>query len=149
MEQAIQESSPDIVIHLGDHIDDARRIKAKFSDLTYHMVKGNTDFMTPGDNELLLQFGELKFFMTHGHVYRVKDDLSRLVHRAKEVGVDLALFGHTHNACVIKEHGITFMNPGQLEHHHERRKASYGMVTIEDGSFECNIVYLPGDQYDW
>jgi len=145
MIKVINEFKPNTVIHLGDHIDDARKVKAKFPDTTFHLIKGNSDFISHGDNELLLALGELKIFLTHGHEYYVKEDLSRLSHKAIELKVDLVLFGHTHKACIVDEKGITFMNPGQLEHHYNRRKASYGVVTLAKNNFSCEIIYLPED----
>jgi len=58
---------------------------------------------------------------------------------------DLVLFGHTHGAAIVKEQGITLMNPGQMEFHKERQKASYGLVTIINNEFNCEIINFPGE----
>ncbi|MCL2424782.1 MAG: metallophosphoesterase [Oscillospiraceae bacterium] len=145
MSYVIEKTSPDAVIHLGDCIDDARKIKARFPNITHHMLKGNCDYISYGDDELFISLGELKLFLTHGHGYYVKEDLSRLTLRASELEANLVLFGHTHKACIVEKNGITFMNPGQMEHHFSRRKASYGVVTLSNSDFNCEIIYLAED----
>jgi len=148
MEHAVNQVNPDVIIHLGDNIDDTAKIREKLPDKTFHLVKGNCDTQTKGDAEKLISIGNIKIFLTHGHEYFIKEGLSRLIKRAQELEADLVLFGHTHGAAIVKEQGITLMNPGQMQFHKERQKASYGIVTITDGQFDCEIIYLPSEQYN-
>ena len=148
MEYALEQESPDVIIHLGDNIDDTSKIREKSPDTPFHLIKGNSDVQAAGDSEKLLSIDSVKIFLTHGHAYHVKEDLSRLIKRAIEQEADLVLFGHTHGAAIVKEQGITLMNPGQMQFHKEKQKASYGIVTIADGEFNCKNVYLPSEQYN-
>ena len=43
-----------------------------------------------------MQVGKNKLFVTHGHAYGVKSGLGRLAERAKTLGADVVLYGHTH-----------------------------------------------------
>ena len=148
MEYAVNQVSPDIIVHLSDTIGDAAKIREKVPYMPFHMVKGNGDIQIAGELEKFITIENVKVFLTHGHKYHVKEGLFYLIRRARELGADLVLFGHTHGAAIVKGEGMTLMNPGQMQFHQERRRASYGIVTIDDGRFECEIVYLPGDLYD-
>jgi len=148
MEYAVDRVNPDAIVHLGDNIDDTVRIREKLSDIPFHLIKGNIDTQTKGDVEKLISIENIIIFLTHGHEYQVKEGLSRLIKRAQDLGADLVLFGHTHGAAIVEEQGITLMNPGQMQFHKERQKASYGVVTIKDGKFDCETIYLPIELYN-
>jgi len=148
MEYAVDQVNPDVIIHLGDNVDDTTKIRENLPDTPFHLIKGNSDTQTKSDTKKLISIDEIKIFLTHGHEYHVKEGLSHLIKRATELEADLVLFGHTHGGAIIKEHGITLMNPGQMQFHKERQRASYGVVTITDGKFDCEIVYLPSEMYN-
>ena len=60
-----------------------------------------------------MPIGGVRFYMTHGHIHRVKQVLGLLLRDAREAKVDIALFGHTHVAyCQQEEDGLWVMNPG-------------------------------------
>ena len=148
MKYAVNQTNPDAVIHLGDHISDAIELQKGMPGIPFYMVTGNCDPQSLGKCEMLLTLEGVKILLTHGHEYRVKSSLFSLTERAGELGAGLVLFGHTHGAVIRHEQGITLMNPGQMETHKERQRASYGIVSVTDGKFDCEIVYLPSDMYD-
>ena len=149
MEYAVSQADPDIIVHLGDNIDDITRICEKMPAMIFHMVKGNCDTHSTGETEKILTVENIKILMTHGHEYHVKEGLSLLKKHAVKLEADLVLFGHTHGAAIVKEVNMTLMNPGQMEEHKERKRASYGVVTIVNREIECEIIYLPDDMFDW
>ena len=149
MEYVINQADADIIVHLGDNIDDITRICEKMPEMTFHVVKGNCDTHSTGETEKILTVENIKILMTHGHKYHVKEGLSLLKKHAAEHAADLVLFGHTHGAAIVKEEDMTLMNPGQMEEHKERKRASYGVITIVDREIECEIMYLPDDMFDW
>ena len=143
MRYAARQTSPDAILHLGDHISDAQKLSRQLPNSVIYMVKGNCDFQTKGQDELFLIQGNVKILMTHGHTYGVKRGLADLIERARQLGADLALYGHTHRAALRQENGLWLMCPGQMERHDDGLMASYGVVAIEDGSFVCGIEMLP------
>ena len=143
MRCAADQTNPDAIIHLGDHIGDAQALCQQLPNTVFYMVTGNCDSHAVGKDELFLMIGDVKIFMTHGHRYGVKSSLAALVGRARQLGADLALYGHTHRASVREERGLWLMCPGQMERHDNRFVASYGVVSIEGGNFECGIEMLP------
>jgi len=80
---SLQRNKVDIVLHLGDYASDAKKIEQR-----------------------------KKFFLTHGHNYDVDNGIDKIVEKAKEVGADYALFGHTHVHIRERVDGITVLNPG-------------------------------------
>jgi len=118
-------------------------LRHQFPNIEFHMVEGNCDVEGSGETELLLTFDEVKIFMTHGHEYYVKRGLGPFIRVAHEKGVDLALYGHTHQALVQQPLDLWIMNPGQLARNDRSHVASYGIVTIEKGAFQCELAYLP------
>ena len=140
MQIAADKTKPDAILHLGDCFSDALELQRRLPGVKVYMVKGNNDWQPGGENELLLTLEGVTIYMTHGHHYRVKNGLHTLAERARQKKADLALFGHTHQSLVRQEPGVWLMNPGQMLRH----PVSYGIVTVEDGSFKCEIMRLPG-----
>jgi len=101
----------DTIIHLGDNIEDVEEIE-RFYKGTIINVKGNCDYSNEVQGEINMVLGGKRLFITHGHRYGVKENLSRLRSKAIELGADLVLYGHTHISMVEFEEGIFFVNPG-------------------------------------
>ena len=139
MLHAAEQTAPDAIVHLGDHINDAQKLRQLLPDTAFYMVTGNCDFSAGGEIDLFLTFENVKIFMTHGHMYSVKNGIAALIERARQLNADIALYGHTHHALLRNEYGIWLMCPGQMERHDRYVTSSYGIVNIEGGSFECGI----------
>jgi uncharacterized protein len=101
----------DMAIHLGDNVEDVDIIKSNYKG-TIINVRGNCDFSSFIPVERMEEVENKKIFITHGHRYDVKHSLLKLKYRAKELGADIVLFGHTHISAEIYEDGIWFINPG-------------------------------------
>ncbi|MFL0253066.1 metallophosphoesterase [Clostridium neuense] len=127
----------DVVIHLGDNVEDINEIRNKYSGEIIS-VTGNCDFMTTDPLERIEIIGGKKFFITHGHEYGVKYNLNRLKYRAMEVKADIALFGHTHMPFIANELGILFINPGSVS---LSRKGpnSIAFIGINNGKISASI----------
>ena len=103
----------DVVLHLGDNVSDVEIIKKEIGkDVIF--VKGNCDIERSAKVEQLIELENKKILMTHGHEYGVKSSLLNLNYRAKELGADIALYGHSHIASIEKHDGIWFVNPGSV-----------------------------------
>ena len=101
----------DILIHLGDSINDVDMLSQNFKGKVYSVV-GNCDYEKKGDVENLIEIEGKKFLITHGHKYGVKYGLDRIFYRGMELGVDGVIFGHTHRKVALNEGGIFIINPG-------------------------------------
>lgn len=110
LSQIFEES--DYIIHLGDVSSDMRGVASRYPQKTYRVI-GNCDFSYEKD-EMTLEVEGHRIFFCHGHKYGVKSDLKKLVSRAKELGCDIALYGHTHEKKIEEIDGVLTINPGCL-----------------------------------
>lgn len=104
-------SDSDIIIHLGDNVEDVRDISKYYKGPIIN-VKGNCDYSVSIPCDRIETIDGKKFFITHGHRYDIKYDLSKLKFKAMECKADIVLYGHTHISCINFESGIWFVNPG-------------------------------------
>lgn len=124
--------------HLGDHADDLELLKAHRPDLPkdfFVAVRGNCDEPATGPLEHVIECGDFRFLLVHGHRYEVKIDLLRLYHRGLELEVNGCFFGHTHQPLLLQEGGIWLHNPGSLALPKGGSKRSYSVLEIGDDGF--------------
>src|SRR5574344_1803997 len=70
---------PEVVIWTGDCSSDAEIESYIYSDIKFHIVKGNCDlYDTKFNDEEIIEIEDTKIFLTHGHLYEVKRDMERL-----------------------------------------------------------------------
>ena len=133
LEKVEEIGTPDMIFHLGDYVDDGIKISKELG-VEALIVKGNGDYNVSKFNEdELMEIEGRKFFLTHGHRYNVRYNISNLYYKGKEVGADVVLFGHTHIPIVEKEDNITIINPGSPSMPRGfNRKKTFGLLNIED-----------------
>ena len=134
----IERESPDVVLHLGDHLSDAEELSYAYDEPDFYYVPGNCDYAPTVQPSLTLELGGVRIFMTHGHLFGVKQDVSALLARAKELGAQIALFGHTHIAMLEQREGVWLMNPGTAG---RLGRTGCGVIEIQDGSFRCRLEH--------
>lgn len=121
---------PDLIIHLGDYVEDAFKIEKEMGIETI-LVKGNCDiYSTDSDEDQTLTLNGKRVFITHGHKYNVKMDRLNLLYKGKEKNADLILFGHTHFSLIEEEDGIMIMNPGSPSLPRLFSKRTFGIIEI-------------------
>lgn len=131
---SLQRNKVDVVLHLGDNVEDARKIE-QITGMEVYVVTGNCDENfkdTPED--LVLEIRRKKFFLTHGHNYNVNNGIDKIVDKAKELGADYALFGHTHVHLREKVDGITVLNPGSTTMPRQGDTKGYYIVNLIEKS---------------
>lgn len=130
----------DLVIHLGDYAEDARRLE-RFFQTEVIAVKGNMDgSYSPDDYKIVeTEFGKL--LLTHGHMDNVKMSPLNLIYRARELDCKAVLFGHTHKPAYEETHGIYLVNPGSLSQPRDGSDGSYAIIHTSPDTFNCAIVY--------
>jgi len=143
LQTAIQRVKPDVMLHLGDSEGFGDYIQ-RMAGCPLYIVRGNCDFSPVLEDDLVVELGKHKVFMTHGHRYDVKYHNQHLVEAAKAHGCDIALYGHTHCPELVTEDGVMVMNPGSISlPRQEGRRASYAVMTVDEtGEVTANIVYL-------
>ena len=104
----------DQIIHLGDVVDDAMRLRRSL-DIPVALVAGNCDFYSREAREITLKFCGKRFLMVHGDRYGVKYGYERLSYYAEENMADCTLFGHTHVPFAGYVGNALLVNPGALK----------------------------------
>ena len=136
MAQAVEKEKPDRVLHLGDMVRDAAKLRERFPSLLMEQVKGNCDGWSsdePEEKEVFL--GQKRVWMLHGHTYQVKYGTGMLISEARARGVDVVVFGHTHNPLCDWD-GLWVMNPGTVS---GLPQATYGVIELVDGKLTCRV----------
>jgi putative phosphoesterase len=130
----------DVLIHLGDNVEDAYEISKHFKGRTL-FVRGNCDFGAAAKSEAVEILEGKTIFITHGHRYEVKYGLNSINFKAQEVGADIVLFGHTHRSLLEFEGGIWFINPGSASEARDKSE-SIAFIKIDERGISPSIENL-------
>lgn len=122
----------DMIIHLGDILDDVEYLENLFPMIKIEYVKGNNDFYYKAPLQKVIEVSNKKILITHGHNYSVKNSLDKLIESAKKMEVDLVLFGHTHVKKELFSGNIQLVNPGSISLAKYPEKNSYCILKIEN-----------------
>ena len=129
---------PDAVIFLGDVVRDIEKVRGRFPETAFYIVRGNCDGALPGyEDSLILDLGGARIFCAHGHNHGVKYGLDKFGTSVLCSGSVLGLYGHTHRALYHESDGIQILNPGSIG---DGQCPTYGLVSIENGSVTCRIL---------
>ena len=129
----------DAYICLGDgarDFDNAEAfIRRRDPHASMYAVRGNCDFSVEHPDRLVIPFGGLTLYLTHGHIHRVKSGLEELKIAALAAGADIALYGHTHRADA--EYTTPWLiNPGAVE------RDRCALLEVEDGKPHVKLINL-------
>lgn len=80
----------------------------------FHVVGGNMDFDPQYPEQLLIPMAQQRIFLTHGHRYQIKLDLTALALAAKQERATMVFFGHSHELGLAQNNGALFLNPGSI-----------------------------------
>ncbi len=131
MRDAVKKERPDHIFFLGDVLRDSRELARHFPDIPMSAVRGNCDW-GPGPDQLVVELSGVRFFLTHGHLYGVKEDLTRVALAGREAGAGMVCFGHTHQPLhTLALDGLWLFNPGTAGGIY--RTAGYGVLTADQG----------------
>lgn len=139
MRRAVEFVKPTHVIHLGDCTQDAYDLRLEYPMLPLVSVAGNCDFDFEQQELRMAEYDGFRVMMAHGHHYGVKFGLLRYALAAKENQVDVALFGHTHQAYCEEHDGIWLLNPGTCG---LNIRPTCGIVEIRNGKPFCSIAAI-------
>lgn len=98
-------------------------------------VKGNCDHDPNYLEELIFQVNDECIYVTHGHLFDVKNSPMKLSYRAREVGAQIVCFGHSHMLGAEYVDGILYINPGSLKKPRRIKEKSFVTLTITAKQF--------------
>lgn len=131
----------DRMIHLGD-FQCSPSVIEELAGCPVDMVRGNCDsFLSGIPQSKMIDIEGHKVLLTHGHQYGGM--VGALREMAKENGVSIVMFGHTHVPLVDTEDGVTVVNPGSISQpRQDGHKPSYLVMNIENGIVDFVPVFL-------
>lgn len=129
------------IIHCGDSELDVNEDVLK----NVMIVKGNCDWHNQFPNEELIQIGNEKLYITHGHLYNVKMSYVPLSYRAEEVGATIVCFGHSHVATAFMENNIIYINPGSIHYPRKIKAKTYVICEVVDDEVQVHFYDLSGN----
>ncbi|MEG0239311.1 MAG: metallophosphoesterase [Anaerorhabdus sp.] len=112
-------------IHCGDSELPAEYLSG------YAAVRGNNDFFGDLPDFKVLELGEHRILVAHGHRLMFLDNRELLINKAKSCNCDIVCFGHTHIFECRKMDGIYLINPGSISRNRDGSTPSYAILTIE------------------
>lgn len=133
----------DMVVHCGD-VEGSEYLIAQSAGCPVEMVMGNNDFFSDLPREKEFHIGRYKVWLTHGHTYYVSMSNETIKKEAKERGVDIVMYGHSHRPIVDVESDIIAVNPGSLTYpRQEGKQPSFIIMDLDkNGDAHFTINYL-------
>jgi putative phosphoesterase len=124
----------DALVFLGDGTGDMPEacVSTGFT-IPWKMVRGNTDQDVSVPYADTLEFAGRSFFLSHGHLSGVSQDLSILASVAQ--GADAALYGHTHVPGWEEINGVLVLNPGSVGRPRSAAGASFATIECPPGEW--------------
>lgn len=136
VEEVLKRETYDYFIFLGDGLSD---IKSVIDDPKTVAVKGNCDFFSSLDDTKIVEMAGLRFLLTHGDRYHVKSTLYPLSIEAKQLGVDVVLYGHTHSFSDQTYDDIRYINCPSLYKSFDG-KTQYLRLSVDDKKISNRVV---------
>ena len=117
----------DRLLFTGDGYRDISRLREE-TNLIVEGVAGNCDLFTEYPAELVTYIEQYKVLLTHGHLYGVKNGLTRIGLAGRAQEVSLIVFGHTHLPLSDIWYEVGLFNPGTLSRDRGGKAPSYGII---------------------
>lgn len=138
-ERSLKPEQPaDLLIHLGDYVEDGEQLSQKLG-IKLISVRGDNDF-SKVEIERELEISGLKIFLAHGHSYNIDDGLDELYVEARRRSARVALFGHSHCPGIFSRDGVIMLNPGSL--YLAEKENNFGVMRFENGRVFLGVYNL-------
>ncbi len=134
--------SADVVLFCGDGCRDAAAAVSGHNDKVLYSVCGNNDWYCNEPNFLIVELAGKKIFMTHGHLFGVKQGTDRITELGRQNGSDIIVFGHTHKQLTTVKCGMLLLNPGSIGY-----SGNYSIIEIDETTGKMKAVEYPNDKF--
>jgi putative phosphoesterase len=129
-------SGCDQILHAGD-VGDKQVLERLERLAPVTAVRGNMDYGS-WSNALpvreMVEISGIFFYLLH--------DLNQLDLEPSAAGIHVVVSGHTHQPQLIKQNGVTYLNPGSAGHRRFDYPVSVAVVRIENGAAIPRIIEL-------
>jgi uncharacterized protein len=138
--QIVERTACDHVIHCGDFCTEVSELPA----VSRTVVQGNCDYEVMPEEETWEAVG-FRFFVTHGHRYRVKASPLTIRYRGEELGVQVVCFGHSHMPYCEQSAGILLLNPGSIVQPRGFTVPTYVQLTLHPRQIDVRFYQVNGE----
>ena len=128
------------LICLGDGVKGVEELMEEYTNVKFYAVRGNCDTAPHLRDYDVLKIGGKQLLIAHGHTYGVKFGLEKFLNTACVLGVDIALYGHTHIPHNEYLDGLYILNPGSVGKGDPW--CSYATIDVVKGQIFQNIVKI-------
>lgn len=123
-----------LILHAGDVgresvLEELRKIKDTVA------VRGNVDYWADSLKEREYVTVENKKILVLHNIADLKTDPA-------ENDIDVVIYGHSHKAMIKNEKGVLYFNPGSAGPQRFRLPITAGLLRIENGNMEAEIIQL-------
>lgn len=137
MRETLKKERPGMVFYLGDGLSDIEQVMEQFPEIELHKVAGNCDWRRDCPNEELVLVQGIPMLLAHGHLHGVKSGYESYLRYGQKRGMRVLFSGHTHDACIWEDRGVTILNPGSVGSYYA---PTYGVVEAEDGLIRRMVI---------
>lgn len=129
-----QLKNADVILHGGD-INKQTIVDQLRQYAPLYIVRGNNDkeWAEAIPHHLTFTLEGVNFFMVHNRK-EIPEDLS---------GVDVVVFGHSHQALLEEKDGILWLNPGSCGPRRFHQEISMMTAEITDGKIQVEKIVIP------
>ena len=124
----------DQVFHLGDS-----EFKAVNLQMFDSIVQGNCDFDQQIPKTSIKEIQNLRFFMTHGHLYGVNYGDLDIVEEGLKNNCNIVIHGHTHVVAAHITNKVLVLNPGSIKQSRCSYKESYMVMFIDNEDIKIEL----------
>lgn len=133
----LKHNNADVIIFCGDGSKDIDEIRYTFPEKMVISVRGNCDWYCDNPDVQEITLCGRKIFITHGHIFGVKQGYQRIIQRGQSINADIVLFGHTHQQFSSFEGNMLLLNPGSIGH------KQYSTIEIDENSGKIKVTEYP------
>jgi putative phosphoesterase len=136
----------DGLLFTGDGFRDLSQTEAVLN-VAITGVAGNCDFKSVYPAQQVIMVAGYRILITHGHLYGVKQGLTRLAMAGHSVAADLVVFGHTHQPLDELWQNVRLFNPGSLMVGRSNSAPSYGLIELDQKGIRTTLFRLQPEYF--
>lgn len=136
----------DMWLHMGDCTPDAEYLQS-LVEVPVYGVAGNCDWPTPNIHyEKIIDLGEHRIFITHGHNYGVRYTQEYIMEAAESQNADIAVYGHTHIVEYFPGPPL-ILNPGSASRPRDDTRGSFMVMDLQgDSEPQITVIRIRRDK---
>lgn len=135
LNELVKSTNFDFIFFLGDLLGDVDNLSSN----NVIKVRGNWDYTLKFKTTEFVEIEGVKFMLTHGHKYFVKNGLGALIKEAQKNKVDVVCYGHTHKQDLCEVDGIKLLNPGAFSSF-KGGKFTYAIINVDNKKIYVNML---------